>query len=97
MEDSGSTERGPLDVHELIASWIQLSAAVAWSKLGLQPDLGNGQIGKDLKQAKTAIDLTTHLSTFIEPTLDEEDKRQIHNLIRDLRMNYVQQSQGGEQ
>lgn len=96
MEDSGSKEREPLDVGQVIVMWIDQMATIAWSKLGLQPDLVSGQIAKDLGQAKTAIDLTTHLSTFIEPTLDEDDKKRIHTLIRDLRLNYVQQSQGQE-
>lgn len=97
MEDSGSSQREPLDVNQVIVVWIEQMATIAWSKLGLQPDLGNGQIAKDLKQAKIAIDLTTHLSTFIEPDLDEDDKKRIHSLIRDLRLNFVQQNQGGEQ
>jgi hypothetical protein len=40
-----------------------------------------------------AIDITTHLSTFIEPQLETEDRNRIHSLIRDLRLNYVQKSQ----
>jgi uncharacterized protein YbgA (DUF1722 family) len=55
----------------------------------------SGKIHRDLSEAKVAIDLTTHLAGFLEPKLDEEDKRRIHNLIRDLRTNFVQQSQGG--
>lgn len=96
MEDSGSKEREPLDVNQVIVIWIDQMATIAWSKLGLQPDLATGVIARDLHQAKTAIDLTTHLSTFIEPNLDEDDKKRIHTLIRDLRLNYVQQSQSQE-
>lgn len=71
---------------------VDQMAAVAWQKLGLQPDFVTGTIAKDLGEAKVAIDLTSHLAAFIEPRLDEEDKRRLHNLIRDLRTNFVQQS-----
>ena len=81
-----------LSVYDMIVAMIDQTAAVAWSKLGLQPDMITGQISQDLAEAKIAIDLTTHLATFVEPQLDEEDKREIHNLIRNLRLNYVQKS-----
>lgn len=80
----------PISVYALITAMVDQAAGVAWSKLGLQPDLMTGQIHKDLEEAKVAIDLTTHLATFIEPHLEEEDKRRLHGLIRDLRINYVE-------
>ena len=94
MEDSGTnTPREPIDVYQVITVMIDQMAAIAWQKLGLQPDWGTGQIEKDLGQAKVAIDITTHLSTFIEPQLEEDDRKRIHGLIRDLRLNFVQKSQ----
>jgi hypothetical protein len=96
MDDSGTnTPREPIDVYAFIAVIVDQMASIAWQKLGLQPDMGTGQIEKDLGQAKVAIDITTHLSTFIEPQLEDEDRRRIHTLIRDLRLNYVQKSQEG--
>src|SRR3954470_7406579 len=95
MEDSGAnTPQEPIDIYAVLAVMIDQMSAIAWQKLGLQPDWGTGRIEKDIDQAKVAIDITTHLSTFIEPQLEEEDKRRIHGLIRDLRLNYVQKSQG---
>ena len=70
-------------------------ASLDWQKMGLQPELATGQIAKDLKQAKTAIDVAAGLAAFLEPELDQSDKRRIHNLVTDLRMNYVQQSDSG--
>jgi hypothetical protein len=69
-------------------------AAVAWQKLGLQPDPMLGKVEQNLEEAKLAIDLTSHLASFLQPRLDEEDKRQMHNLIRDLRINYVEKTKG---
>jgi len=82
----------PVSVYAVIMTMVDTMAAIAWSKLGLQPDLATGQLAADLDEAKVAIDLTTHLASFIEPQLDEEDKRRIHGLVRDLRMNYVEKS-----
>jgi len=82
--------QAPLDVYAVIMTMVDTMSSIAWSKLGLQPDLASGKIEKDLTQAKVAIDLTTHLASFIEPQLDEDDKRKIHSLVRDLRMNYVE-------
>jgi hypothetical protein len=94
MDDSGTnTPRGPIDVYDVVTVMVDQMAAIAWQKLGLQPDWSTGQIEKDLGQAKVAIDITTHLSTFIEPRLEEEDRKRIHTLIRDLRLNFVQKSQ----
>jgi len=80
----------PEDVYAVIMTMVDRMSAVAWSKLGLQPDFMTGKIEKDLGQAKVAIDVTTHLASMIEGQLDDEDKRQIHTLVRDLRLNYVE-------
>lgn len=89
---SEDTQPSPVDVYDVIATMVDTMAAIAWSKLGLQPDMATGRLEADLDQAKVAIDLTTHLAGFIEPKLDEEDKRRIHGLVRDLRLNYVDKS-----
>lgn len=92
MSENHSVE--PISVYTMVTAMVEQMASVAWQKMGLQPDFLTGKIHKDLAEAKVAIDLTTHLASFIEPHLDEDDKRQIHNLIRDLRINYVNQTKG---
>jgi hypothetical protein len=93
-ENSGASGAAaePLSVYTLLMAMTDQLAAVAWQKLGLQPDILTGRVQRDVEEAKVAIDLTTHLASYIEPRLEEEDKRRIHNLIRDLRINYVEQS-----
>lgn len=90
--EAPSAPTEPVGVYTVIMATVEQMAAVAWQKLGLQPDFLTGKIHKDLSEAKVAIDITTHLASFLEPKLDEEDKRRLHNLIRDLRTNFVQQS-----
>ncbi len=88
-----SEEATPLDAYQFIAVMMEQLSAIAWQKMGLQPDLATGKIHKDLTQCKAAIDATTALAAIIEPQLDENDKRQMQNLVRDLRMNFVEHSQ----
>jgi hypothetical protein len=95
-EDTATGEaaqtRGPLSVYDVLVVMADQMAALAWQKLGLQPDPFTGKVERDLEEAKVAIDLTSHLASFVQPRLDEEDQRQMHNLIRDLRINYVEKT-----
>jgi len=85
----------PVNVYDVIMFMTDQMAALAWQKLGLQPDMVTGQMVRDIEQAKVAIDLTSHLASFIEPRLDEDSKRRMHNLVRDLRINYVEKAKDG--
>jgi hypothetical protein len=83
----------PISVYDVIVAMMDQMAAIAWSKLGLQPDMVTGAISQDLEEAKVAIDVASQLSAIVEPRLDESDRRELHNLVRNLRLNYVQKSQ----
>lgn len=82
-----------MDVFSVLAVTVEQMSAIAWQKMGLQPDFMTGKIEKDIAQCKVAIDATAALAALLEPSLDESDKRQIQNLVRDLRMNYMEKSQ----
>lgn len=82
--------REPLDTAALIAIMIDQLASVSWQKLGLQPDMAAGRIVKDLPQAKLAIDAVAALAELIDSKLDDDDRRSMQNLIRDLRLNYIE-------
>lgn len=82
----------PIDVYRIVADVIQTFSEVAWAKMGLHPDPLTGRIEKDMVQAKVAIDLAGHCVDVLEPQLDDEDRRQLKNMIRDLRINYLQRS-----
>lgn len=82
----------PLQVDTMIMIMVEQMAAVAWQKMGLQPDPITGIVEPDLSQAKTAIDVVSDLCKFIEPQLDAEDLREVQILKSNLRVNYVQKS-----
>ncbi|MBI1756273.1 MAG: DUF1844 domain-containing protein [Fimbriimonas ginsengisoli] len=90
MDKAAGEPKEPIDVHLLAAVMAEQLAGIAWCKLGLQPDPVTGKIEKDLDQAKTAIDLVAYLATVVDPKLDEDDRRRMNGLVRDLRLNYVE-------
>ena len=85
-------EKDSLDVYESLAEMLEVWSSIAWSKMGLRPDIMSGKTDLDLGQAKVAINVATFLAESIENTLDEEDRRRVQNIVRDLKINYVQKS-----
>jgi len=73
---------------------VDQMADLAWQKLGLRHDPITNGMAKDLAQAKSAIDATDALIKVLRPNLDGDDQRQLDNLSRDLKMNFVSQSAG---
>ncbi|MCB0824578.1 MAG: DUF1844 domain-containing protein [Armatimonadetes bacterium] len=90
----GNTPNEPIDVHSVLAIMIEQMAEIAWQKMGLRPDMITNEIVTDYGQAKVAIDTVAYLADQLLPKLEDSDKRQIQNLVTDLRMNYVQKSNG---
>lgn len=90
MADGAPQE--PVSVYDHLGQMLDLMAAIAWGKLGLQPDIMTGRIEPDFAEAKVAIDLAAHLAEVIDSRLDQDDRRRVQGLIRDLRLNYVQKS-----
>lgn len=88
-QESAEKERKPIDVYEFLGVMLEQISSIAWQKLGLQPDIITGKLEPDLAQAKTAIDVTAELVKAIESQLDDEDKRRVQGLVRDLRVNWV--------
>jgi hypothetical protein len=85
----------PIQVETVISICLEQLAELAWVKLGLVPDPIAKTIAKDLAQAKLAIDAVAALGGAIEGQLDDNDRRKVQGLIRDLRMNYVEKSKEG--
>jgi hypothetical protein len=93
MPEDAAGQAKPVDVFETIATMMEVLSALAWQKMGLQPDVATGQIAPDMKHAKAAIDATAALAAIVEPELDDPtEKRSVQNLVRDLRINFVEKS-----
>jgi hypothetical protein len=89
MEETGQPKTPPT-VYDHLAIVLDQMAAVSWQKLGLQPDMMTGQIEPDIQQARVAIDVVSYVSRILETQVEEDDKRQLQTLVRDLKINYVQ-------
>lgn len=81
-------------IYDHLAILLDQLSGVAWQKLGLQPDMITGKLEPDLAQARVAIDVVGYIALQLESQLDQEDKKHLHSLVRDLKINYVQK-QGG--
>lgn len=77
-------------IYDHLAVILDQLGSVAWQKMGLMPDMVTGKLEPDLGQAKVAIDMVSHICSVLETQLDDDDKRQLQNLVRDLKVNYVQ-------
>lgn len=93
--DQETLGKEPLHIDSVLMIMVEQVAAVAWQKMGLQPDPMTGTTEVDLEQAKTAIDVVVELCKFLEPKLDSEDLRLIQVLKSNLRVNFVQKQGGG--
>jgi len=79
-------------IYDHLAMMLQQMAHLSWSKLGLQHDSISGKIEQNLPEAKVAIDVVVYLAGVIDSQLDDQDRRQIQSMVRDLRLNYVQKT-----
>lgn len=92
---AAAEEKTPLDVYALLNYSLALMRDYAWQAMGLVPNAGSGQIERDLEQAQVAIDTASFLADKLAPTLPEEDRSHLRSMIRDLKINFVQQQGKG--
>ncbi len=83
----------PLDVYLLLSVSLEQYSSLAWQKMGLHPDPLTGEVHKDLQQAKLAIDFVARFVEALEPQVSDLERRRLHSLLSDLRINFVKQSQ----
>ena len=97
MEDAGGMGMGmpELDVPGALRFCLQMLQEVAWMKLGLVASPGSGKIDQDLPQAKVAIDAVGDLVGRLNAFAEESERRDLQTILSNLRINFVQKSQGG--
>lgn len=87
-----SAPKQPIDVYEFLTVFFEQLDAISWQKLGLRPDIMTGQIHQDLVQARASIDAMAKMVEVLESVLDDEDKRRLQGMVRDLRINWVEKN-----
>ncbi len=91
-EQETQLPKEPISVYAMMSMMLEQMTELSWSKMGLRPDPITGEMAPDLGEAKAAIDLVSHLATALDGQLDEEDRKKIHSIVRDLKINYVVKS-----
>jgi hypothetical protein len=72
---------------------VTLLNAHAWQCMGLVMNPLTGKVEKDLEQARVAIDCVEALFSQVESRLPDAEVKRFRQLLTDLRVNFVQQSQ----
>jgi hypothetical protein len=101
-EDAGEIpENMPVpDVWMLLQYALQLFAQQAWMAMGLVANPATGQVEVDLAQARVAIDtvgdLVGRLEGAPESALPANARRELRNVLNNLRLNFVNQRKANE-
>jgi hypothetical protein len=85
------TELPRLSVRDRLLMCIDILHQGAWISMGLVADPATGQVAKNMADARTAIDCVEFLAEKVQGELDEATRRELKNLLTDLRINFVQQ------
>ena len=94
-DETPTEPKEPLSVYAVLATMVDQMASIAWQKLGLQHDFITGKLEPDVAQAHVAIDAVAKMVDLLEPECDENDRRQLQSLVRDLRLNFVAKQKDG--
>ena len=86
-------EGAQMDATGIVRLAISMLSEVAVVKVGLVPNPMSGQMERDLPQARLAIDCVGDLANRLMPQLQGPELRDLQNLVADLRINYVKQSE----
>lgn len=71
---------------------IEMLSNRAWVSMGLTPNPMTGKIEKDIAEAKRAIDILGDLARHAEPGAEPDERRDLRNMLADLRVNFIRQS-----
>lgn len=85
----------PIGAREVVVFCINQLHEIAWSRMGLTPNPTSGTIARDLADARLAIDCVAALVQRLEPEAEPTMRRELQNMLANLRLNFVQQSQRG--
>ena len=81
-----------LPVGHLVRVFIAELHARAWIHMGLVVDPATNLVGKDLAQARLAIDCIGGLVEQIAPAAAKPERDEMERMLADLRINFLRQS-----
>ncbi|HEY3397045.1 MAG TPA: DUF1844 domain-containing protein [Armatimonadota bacterium] len=87
--EAAPTSLADLSVYDMLRFTVGMLNQAAWVHLGLVVAPGSTEPKPDLPQARVAIDTLEALAKQLQPDANEEEKRELTNLLDTLRLNYV--------
>lgn len=84
-----------IDATAVVLTSISLLASKAWEAMGLVPDPATKRISRRLEDAQLAIDAAAALADLIRGKIGEPERRDLDNLLMNLRLNFVEQRAKG--
>ena len=91
-EEPNHVELLDLEIDSIVNFIIGLTSTKAYQYLGIPIKQGNKPV-KDLEKARLAIDITIFLVEKIEPYIDEEQNKQLKQIISNLQFTFLRESQ----
>lgn len=79
-------------VADILRMSVQLLSEKAWVSMGLVANPGTGKVEKDLAEARRGIDAAADMIKHLEVGAAPVEKRELQNLLQDLRVNFLRQS-----
>jgi len=79
-------------VADILRMSVQLLSDKAWVSIGLVPNPATGKVEQNLAEARRAIDAATDVIKHLEADASPMEKRELQNLLQDLRVNFLRQS-----
>jgi len=73
----------------LFMQLVLMFQQAAWSHLGKVPNPMTQKIERDLEQARMSIDMIDMLKTRTQRNISDEETRMLDHVLRELRLNYV--------
>jgi hypothetical protein len=90
-EEAKQIELLDLEIEDLLRFIISLTSTKAIQYLGVSVKQNKTQ-KKDLKRARDAIDTTTILVEKLESYINEDEKKELTQMISNLQLSYVRES-----
>jgi len=81
----------PVLVKDILLMTIFSLEGKAWAYLGLTAHPETQKLEKDLNQARLAIDSIDAIYRILEPSLTDEEKKEIQVSLTNLRLNFVRE------
>ena len=73
---------------------ISMLASVCWQQLGKTPDQETGTVNRDLKSAKSTIDMLLMISDKTQGNLTGTEEKLLSDTIASLQKNYAEEAGG---